>query len=896
MATSVLKQGSVRLFSTVMLTIFIGGCGESVVTESNDSPDPVVVDIPVAFVKRTLPTDDNGNPVSIDLRDPAQFVPGAGLYIKARASVSATEVNLTDRLFVADGVDVTALSLEERPQYDIKDLHASYDGTRLLFALRAPEIENADEDEQPTWNIWEYDRTDDSLRRIITSDIVAEAGQDTAPVYLPDGRIVFSSTRQRTNQAILLDEGKPQYSGLEERLQTPASVLHVMDATGDNITQISFNQSHDLDPVVLPGGKILFSRWDQAGGNKGMHLYQVNPDGSDLEIVYGRHSHTFNGQTQQFTKARLTPDGEILASVRDFESSRLGDNFAVLDTTQFIDTNMPVASADSLTGPAQTNALFDTVDTQADISPGGYFADVYPLWDGSGRQLFTWSQCRVMDPDDETGEVILPCDETLLANPDIEAGPELYGMWIYDPQTQTQQVIGVPVEGIAYTEVVSMETRDYPDDYTGPEDYDAELAAQNKGAIHILSVYDFGGEDFSPAGLADTANPAITSPDERSVRFIRISKSVSIPDDDVQDVPNSAFGPNRNQLMREIIGYSEVQPDGSVMLELPANVPLSLSLLDADGKRISARHNNWLQVAPGEIRTCHGCHTTNSEVPHGREDAEYAAVNQGAVSTGVAFPGANPALFADAGDTMAQTRSRVLGSDYPQADIHFEDVWSDPATTTVAADFTYAYADLQTALPVTQNCAQTWTVLCRIVINFETHIQPLFDLPRQTLDSEGNVLTDHTCVSCHAPTDSDGLTKVPDAQLNLTSQASTDNPDQMTSYRELLFSDNAQEIDSGILVDIMEIVRDANGNVVYERDENGDLILDAEGNPIPVMAPVPVSAAASANGAAASSTLFTTLETGTHAGWMSAAERRLLAEWLDIGAQYYNNPFDVPQD
>ena len=31
---------------------------------------------------------------------------------------------------------------------------------------------------------------------------------------------------------------------------------------------------------------------------------------------------------------------------------------------------------------------------------------------------------------------------------------------------------------------------------------------------------------------------------------------------------------------------------------------------------------------------------------------------------------------------------------------------------------------------------------------------------------------------------------------------------------------------------------------------------------------------------------------GSHAGYLSPAELRLLAEWLDIGAQYFNNPFD----
>jgi hypothetical protein len=34
--------------------------------------------------------------------------------------------------------------------------------------------------------------------------------------------------------------------------------------------------------------------------------------------------------------------------------------------------------------------------------------------------------------------------------------------------------------------------------------------------------------------------------------------------------------------------------------------------------------------------------------------------------------------------------------------------------------------------------------------------------------------------------------------------------------------------------------------------------------------------------------------TVNHAGFMTAAELRLLSEWVDIGAQYYNNPFDAP--
>ena len=893
-------QNAVRKAMLIVGVAALSACGESVVSQSNDEPDPVVVDIPVAFVKRTLPVDEEGMPIESDLRTPAEFVPGAALFIKRRAAVSSEEINITDRAFVDSTGEDNAEEETQSPQYDVKDIEVSYDGSKLLFAMRAPEIADADEDEQPTWNIWEYDITTDELRRVIASDIVAQAGEDTSPVYLPDGRIVFSSTRQRTNQAILIDEGKAQYSALEEGLDVEASVLHVMDANGSDITQISFNQSHDIDPLVMPNGKILFTRWDQAAGDKGMHLYQMNPDGSELEIVYGRHSHDLNGDNVHFVQSRVTPDGQVLAAVREYTRDTLGGNYYRLDVQNYIDNDTPTAASDSLSGPGQIAALFDNIDTQAPISAGGYVGALYPLFDGSNRQLFAWSQCRVYDPEQEIVEgetrTILPCSDVLLANEDIEAAPLLYGLWMYDPQTNTQQVIATPQEGIAYTELVSMEQRAFPADYTPRKDFDDALASEGLGRIHIRSVYDFAGEDITPAGIDVMANPSLTAADERPVRFVRVVKSVSIPDEDIVEVERSDFGPSRNLLMRDIIGYSTVEPDGSVLLDLPANIPLSFEFLDVKGKRVWPRHDNWVQLVPGEVKTCNGCHNQDSTLPHGRLDAEYPSINLGAPSTGGAHPGANPALFADMGETMAQTKNRVLGRTFPSPDIRYEDIWSNPADTTLSDAFAYAYGDMRSAIPISQSCAQTWTSLCRITINYPDHIQPLFESDRRIFDETGMLISDTTCISCHSPVDADGLTQVPVAQLDLTNQPSLDNPDQLTGYRELLFNDAEVELVDGVLLDRLVEALDGNGNPIFERDEDGELILDPEGNPIPVMVTVSVAPSARASSALASERFFSMFETGSHANWLNNAELKLMAEWLDLGAQYYNNPFDTPQD
>ena len=163
-----------------------GGSGEGRIGfGSGQDPDPVVLDFPIAYVKRPLPVDDNGDPTDFDVREPVTFDIGADLYVRDRASPSTADVNVTGD--ITEGLG------------DVRDLEVSTDGTKVLFAMRAQFIEGADEEDQPTWNVWEYDIPGDTLRRIIDSDIVAESGHDLAPAYLPDGRIIFSCCSTRAS-------------------------------------------------------------------------------------------------------------------------------------------------------------------------------------------------------------------------------------------------------------------------------------------------------------------------------------------------------------------------------------------------------------------------------------------------------------------------------------------------------------------------------------------------------------------------------------------------------------------------------------------------------------------------------------------------------------------------
>jgi hypothetical protein len=163
------------------------------------------------------------------------------------------------------------------------------------------------------------------------------------------------------------------------------------------------------------------------------------------------------------------------------------------------------------------------------------------------------------------------------------------------------------------------------------------------------------------------------------------------------------------------------------------------------------------------------------------------------------------------------------------------------------------------------------------------------------LDGNGVEIANHTCTNCHNIVDLNSAVQVPAAQLDLSDGPSADVADHLKSYRELLFGDNAQELVGGVLQDKMIQATDANGNPLFLLDANGNQVLDANNQPIPVMVKVPVSPAMSVAGARASNRFFAEFATGgTHAGWLKPAELRLISEWLDIGAQYYNDPFAAP--
>ena len=251
----------------------------------------------------------------------------------------------------------------EVPEGIARDLDVSFDGRKILFSLR--------HDREDDYHVYEINADGSGLTQLTFGSGIT----DIDPIYLPDGRILFTSTRE------------PKYCMCNRHIM---GNLYTMDADGANIQQIGHSTLYEGHSSLMPDGRILYDRWEYVDRNFGdaQGAWVCNPDGTNHAIYWGNNTNSPGAVLDN----RAIPGTELL--IANFSSchDRPWGALAIVDRRLGMDGRPPVVR----TWPADAINLVGVgnYDTFTRVQPK--YEDPYPLSDkyflcsrmiGQGEQM-----------------------------------------------------------------------------------------------------------------------------------------------------------------------------------------------------------------------------------------------------------------------------------------------------------------------------------------------------------------------------------------------------------------------------------------------------------------------------------------------------------------------------
>ena len=171
------------------------------------------------------------------------------------------------RLLLLEGLHpggtVTKLAPDRPGSFWRPDL--SFDARKVLFCFKPHE--------EKSFHLYEMGIDGSALRQLTSSDY-----DDIDPIYLPDGHILFTTTRGNSHVRC----GPFIYS----------YILARCDADGGNIYLISYNGEPDFVPSLLDDGRVIYSRWEYTDKPlwRVQSLWTTQQDGTGTSAFWGNQS------------------------------------------------------------------------------------------------------------------------------------------------------------------------------------------------------------------------------------------------------------------------------------------------------------------------------------------------------------------------------------------------------------------------------------------------------------------------------------------------------------------------------------------------------------------------------------------------------------------------------
>lgn len=422
----------------------------------------------------------------------------------------------------------------------------SFDGKKVLFCFKAYD--------EKSFHLYEIKLDGTGLRQLTDSDY-----DDIDPIYLPDGHIIFTSTRGNTYVRC----GPYIYS----------YVLARCDQNGSNVYLISRNSEPDFVPALLNDGRVIYSRWEYSDKdqNRVQSLWTTNQDGTGTSVFWGNQS--------------VWPDH--LAEPRSIPGSRRVMFTGVGHHNWFIGSIGIVDPKKGFNFPhGLTQVTWDRAWGEVGNPPGTIRES--PRYHASGAYR------------GYLGAYPLSKEDFLVSARGKDNKFRVYLMDIYG----NRELIYEGVYNAWYA--VPVKSRPRPPRQADIVEWPGtgrDRQPVKPGLFYNLDVYQ--GLPELPRG---------------SVKYLRVFHQADSPYSTWKKLfafSGPVISAVQSEAVKRIVSVVPVEKDGSVFFEAPAGKALFFQLLDEHYQALHTMRS-FTGIMPGERRGCVGCHESRSVAPLGK--------------------------------------------------------------------------------------------------------------------------------------------------------------------------------------------------------------------------------------------------------------------------------------
>jgi formylglycine-generating enzyme required for sulfatase activity/cytochrome c553 len=336
--------------------------------------------------------------------------------------------------------------------------------------------------------------------------------------------------------------------------------LYRAEANGTGIRRLCFDQDHNYTPSVANDGRILYTRWEYAdlGHAFGRHLFTMNPDGTNQKAVYG--SNSYWPTAVWFARAIPDDPSKIAAIVAGHHGARRRGRLVIFDTSlgqyEAEGAVHMIGKGNTPVIPIFQDALYSGGVTFGAKGTFPCFLHPCPL---SDKYLLTAGR---LTANSQWAIYLVDVFGNMLS---VYEDPE-YALYEPVPLRRTPRPPVIPDRTHPAVKDASVLMVDV---YQGPG-----LKGVPRGTVKQLRVYSYV---WGHHGMTRYGSPGAIDG-------------------------------------RRILGTVPVESDGSAYFRVPANTPLAVQPLDAEGRALQVMRS-WYTAMPGEQGACVGCHERFSDAP-----------------------------------------------------------------------------------------------------------------------------------------------------------------------------------------------------------------------------------------------------------------------------------------